>query len=215
MATAAQFPGDVLVLGNLQYTGSLLPGVARSGLTQDTSQSYWLPWDGFRVWDAVATNLPATPASDDLGLIGGTWGTGVPSIQTGDLKAAGSTTRYARCQFQLPPEYVTGTGIVLRLHAGMITTIAGTAATVDVEVYKSGKEFLVSGSDLCATAATSINIAVKVAPAIPARSWDAQRRPGVVYRFIPASGAKHISRHAMRLGVIAQAGVAPLGIDWI
>jgi len=157
MATAAQFPGDVLVLGNLQYTGSLLPGVARSGLTQDTSQSYWLPWDGFRVWDAVATNLPATPASDDLGLIGGTWGTGVPSIQTGDLKAAGSTTRYARCQFQLPPEYVTGTGLVLRLHAGMITTIAGTAATVDVEVYKSGKEFLVSGSDLCATAATSIN----------------------------------------------------------
>jgi len=156
MATAAQFPGDVLVLGNLQYTGSLLPGVARSGLTQDTSQSYWLPWDGFRVWDAVATNLPATPASDDLGLIGGTWGTGVPSIQTGDLKAAGSTTRYARCQFQLPPEYVTGTGLVLRLHAGMITTIAGTAATVDVEVYKSGKEFLVSGSDLCATAATSI-----------------------------------------------------------
>lgn len=157
MATAAQFPGDVLVLGNLQYTGSLLPGVARSGLTQDTSQSYWLPWDGFRVWDAVATNLPATPGSDDLGLIGGTWGTGVPSIQTGDLKAAGSTTRYARCQFQLPPEYVTGTGLVLRLHAGMITTIAGTAATVDVEVYKSGKEFLVSGSDLCATAATSIN----------------------------------------------------------
>lgn len=157
MALANTVNGDCLVLGNLQYTGSLLPGVARSGLTQDTSQSYQLPWVDFRVWDAVQTNLPGTAASDDLALIGGTFGTGVPSIQTGDLKAAGSTSRYARVQFQLPPEYVTGTAVVLRLHAGMITTIAGTAATADVECYKSGKEAAVSGSDLCTTSATTIN----------------------------------------------------------
>jgi hypothetical protein len=160
VAIVNQVVGDQLVLGNLQYTGSLIPpggGIARSGLITDTTQSYVLPWADFRKHDAYDVNSPGTPATSYLGLIGGTFGTGVPSLQTGDLKTAGSTTRNARIQFQLPPEYVTGTGIVIRLHAGMITHIADTAATAAVSVYKSGKEVLVSGSDLCTTSATTIN----------------------------------------------------------
>src|SRR4051794_39562808 len=61
MAQAAQFPGDILVLGNVQYTGALIGpggGIARSSLSQDASQSYPIPWTAFTVWDAVSVQLP-------------------------------------------------------------------------------------------------------------------------------------------------------------
>lgn len=153
----ASFSDDVLIQGNLRVTGTRTPSFNRSEFTQENLAVYPIPWTYFRVWDAVQTNLPGTAASDDLELTGGTWATGVPSIQTGDLKNAGSTTRYARFQLQLPPEYVAGETVKIRLHAGMKTTVASSAATADLEVYKSGREFLVSGSDLCTTAATTIN----------------------------------------------------------
>lgn len=150
-------PSDVIIQGNLSVYGDRLPSFDRSELTQDNLAVYPIPHVDWRVWDAMQTNLPGTPATDDLGLIGGTFATGVPSIQTGDLKNAGATTRYARCQVQLPPEYVAGETVTLRVNAGMITTVASVSATIDFEVYKSGRGVLVSGSDICATAATSIN----------------------------------------------------------
>lgn len=150
-------PGHLLIYGNLQVNGSRLPSFNRSELTQDNLAVYPIPHINWRVWDAVQTNLPGTAASDDLSIVGGTWATGVPSIQTGDLKNAGSTTRYARCQVQLPPEYVAAETVTLRAYAGMITTVASSSATIDFEVYKTDRGVLVSGSDLCATAATTIN----------------------------------------------------------
>jgi hypothetical protein len=158
MTIAAQFPGDITVQGSIIYTGSLQPGVARSSLVQEGLVAYPIPLVHFRVWDAVQTNLPGTPAADDLGLVGGTWATAVPSLQTGDLKnVPGPTTRYARVQFQLPPEYVTGQAVSIRLYAGMKTTVASTTATVDVEAYKSNKDGTVSGADLYTGAAVTIN----------------------------------------------------------
>lgn len=157
MPTSLIVPGDAIIQGSLILTGSLNSNIARSNLAIEAAAVYPLPWTAWRVWDALATLLPGTPASDDLGLIGGTWGTNTPSIQTGDLKNAGATTRYARTQFQLPPEYVTGQAVTLRLHSGMLTTVASSAATIDLEAYKSNRESLVSGSDLCSTAAQSIN----------------------------------------------------------
>lgn len=99
----------------------------------------------------------APTSTDDLRLVGGTFATGVPSIQTGDLKNAGATTRYARVQVQLPPEYVAGETVSIKVNAGMVTTVASASATIDFEVYKSDRGILISGSDLCATAAQSIN----------------------------------------------------------
>lgn len=153
----ATFTEDVLIQGNLRVTGTRTPTLDRDELTQENLAVYPIPWVEFRVWDAMQTNLPGTSATDDLALIGGTFATGVPSIQTSDLKAAGATTRYARCQVQLPPEYVAGETVTIRLHAGMVTTAADVSATVDVECYLSGRERLVDGADLCTTAAASIN----------------------------------------------------------
>lgn len=157
MTLAALIPGDVQIQGNLQVNGTRSPSLNRSELTQDNAAVYPLNHTDWRVWDAVQTNLPGSGASDDLAVIGGTWGTGVPSIQTGDLKNAGATTRYARIKFQLPPEYVAGETVTLRAYAGMVTTVASVSATIDFEVYKTDRGILVSGSDLCATAATTIN----------------------------------------------------------
>lgn len=157
MAYAQIVNGDLLVQGAILATGGITQTIARSNFTQEANIAYVLPWTGFRKHDAYDTNLSSTSATVYLALVGGTFGTGVPSLQTSDLKNAGSTPRYARCQFVLPPEYVAGQSITVRLHAGAITTIASTTITVDCECYKSGKEFLVSGSDLCVTSAQSVN----------------------------------------------------------
>lgn len=39
----------------------------------------------------------------------------------------------------------------------MVTTVSDGTATLDVEVYKVGRDSLVSGSDICSTGATDIN----------------------------------------------------------
>jgi hypothetical protein len=281
MANANIVNGDLLVLGNLNFTGSLSASLARTSLAQETAVVYPVPWQAFRVWDAVATPLPGdgqlesavtdasyfydptsaddsffvaqrayrvlgatgrvevvgtdggavtatlkkaasgtdiaagtalhtgtynlkgtvdtnqtlslsatstdldiasgtcigvdftgvltsargcftvllAPAAspDDLRIVGGTFTTGVPSLQTGDLKNAGATTKYARLQVQLPAEYVAGGAVTVRLHSGMVTTVASASATVNVECYKSGRETVVTGSNLYTGAAVTCN----------------------------------------------------------
>lgn len=147
--------GDQRITGNLSIGGMFSPLIPRSWLAQDDNAIYAVPLVDLRVFDALATNLPGTSANDDLALVGGTFGSASPKISTGDVKAS-SVTRYARFQFQLPPEYVAGQSVTVRLHAGMTTTAADTSATVDVECYESDAEAGV-GSDLCTTNAQSIN----------------------------------------------------------
>lgn len=148
--------GNYIVQGDLTVTGNILPALARADLATDQNACYLIPWEAWRVWDAFATVLPGTAATDDLALVGGTFATNAPSIQAGDLKAAGATTRYARCCFQIPPEFVTGGTVKIRAHAGMKTTVADTSCTIDFSLYRSDLEDGV-GSDLVTTAATTIN----------------------------------------------------------
>ena len=146
---------DLRVTGNLTVNGSL-PSFGRSQLTQDSNEVYGIDLTDLRVHDAVQTALPGTSANDDLGISGNTVGTDSIHLTTGDLKAAGATTRYARFMFALPAEYEDGETVTLRLSAGMETTVADTSATIDAQAYKSDRETGV-GSDICATAAQSIN----------------------------------------------------------
>jgi hypothetical protein len=156
MATVNTVQGDQLVQGNLTVTGSMFPARDRTEMKQEDNAVYAVPLTMFRVWDALATNLPGTAATDDLALVTGTLGTHSPTIQAGDLKAAGATTRYARCQQPLPIEYVAGQTVTLRCKAGMTTTAADTSCTLDAQVYRIARDGTV-GSDICATAATTIN----------------------------------------------------------
>ena len=152
-----------VTLPNVAITGTLT--VKRDGISaqnrssvlrQDPLAIFPVPFTSLRVWDAFATNLPGTAATDDLALIGGTFGTSPPTIEAGDLKAAGATTRYARFQVKLPECYDSGETITLNVSAGVVTTVADTTCTIDAEVYKLDKITGI-GSDICATGATSIN----------------------------------------------------------
>ena len=156
MALAQTTNGDLLVLGNLTFTGSLGSSLARTNLAIESQSVYPVPWTFMRKYAAFDTNLPGTSSGSDLALVGGTFGTNTPSIQTSDLHAAGATTRYARFNFQLPPEYVAGAGVSVRVHAGMLNNAADTTATVNVETYKSDRERGL-GSNLSTGGAVTIN----------------------------------------------------------
>ena len=150
-------------LDELRITGSLAikdTGVAAqqrsSVLKQEPNAIFPIPLTSLRVWDAFHTNLPGTAATDDLALIGGTFGTAPPIISAGDLKAAGATTRYTRFEVQLPECYDPGETVTLSISAGMTSTIADTTCTIDVECYKLNKITGI-GSDLCSTAAMTMN----------------------------------------------------------
>jgi hypothetical protein len=152
-----------VTMTDLRLTGSLSikeTGVSAQSratiLTQDANAIFPINFALLRVWDAFQTNLPGTAATDDLALVGGTFATAPPTVSGGDMKALGATTRYARFQMQLPECYDAGQTITLSMSAGMVTTVADTSCTLDVQCYKLDKVTGI-GSDLCATAATSIN----------------------------------------------------------
>ena len=153
---ATRYDDVVTFNGGFKTPGGYLTKVARTELVENSAIAYPVPWSAHRVWNALATNLPGTAAADDLSLQGNTFGTGSPSIQTSDLKNAGATSQYTRFQYEMPAEYVAAGTVTLRIHAGMNTTVASASATVDVECYRSDTEAGI-GSDLCATAATTIN----------------------------------------------------------
>jgi len=159
MATVQNITGDVSISGSLRLGGTLSPALVKANiLALAELQAFPIPLTDFRVWDAMQTVLPGTPATDDLGLVGGTFGTATPSIRTEDLKALGATNKRARVLVQLPWEYQSGESISLRFVAGMITTVAGTSATLDVEAFKlQADPDDAIGSDLVSTAATTIN----------------------------------------------------------
>ena len=142
--------------GPVNITGTF-PAYPRSSAIQESLAVYPVDLTSFRIWDAFHTNLPGTSATDDLGLVGGTFGTGVPSLETYDVGALGALSIRGRVMIMLPIEYVAGETVQIRVSAGMVTTVADTTATVDIEAYESAKDGLKTGSDLCTTAATDIN----------------------------------------------------------
>lgn len=148
---------DLVITGTLRIPETGLSAQTRASLLrQDANARFPVPLTFLRVWDAMATNLPGAAATDDLALVGGTFGTAPPMIQAGDCKALGATTRYARFQAVIPECYDAAETVSLVLSAGMLTTIADTSCTLDVEAYKVDKVGGIS-ADLCATAAQTIN----------------------------------------------------------
>lgn len=150
--TAGTTAGDVLLDLNSMDAGL---AVARSALTEDSAAAYRIPLTSFKVHDALITNLPGTAAADDMALITGTPGTDSPTLQGVDF--GGTTTdEKGSFEFVLPPEYVAGQPVTLRARAAMLTTVSDGTATLDCECWKDGDDGA-AGSDICATAAQSIN----------------------------------------------------------
>ena len=148
---------DLRVTGSLTIKESGVSAQTRSTiLKQDALAIFPVNFMDLRVWDAIQTDLPGTPANDDLGLIGTTFGSTAPRVTAGDCKALGATTRYARFMVELPECYDAGETVTISLSAGMVTTVASVSCTVDVEAYEIDKIGGIS-ADLCTTAAITIN----------------------------------------------------------
>lgn len=152
----AKFTEDVVFSGDVKFTGTISTKFARSQLAEDGLVPYPIPLTSLRVHDAIQTTLPGTAASDDLGILGTAFGTAAPTVVTSDLKNT-TGTQYARALVQLPQEYEDGEAVKVRVHAGMKTTVANGTATIDVECYKLTGDGGITGGDICATAAQSIN----------------------------------------------------------
>jgi len=131
---------------------------ARGDLTQDDAQIYDLPLENFRVTatGALLGTSAGTP-SGAFGITYGTHGTAPPKIVS-EAASAGSITNKMRQTFVLPPEYVSGETVTLRVRGKETVAAATVDTTIDAEVYKHDKDGGI-GSDLCATAAQSVTTA--------------------------------------------------------
>jgi len=114
-----------------------------------------IPLTSGKVHDAMATDLPAAAADDDMGLITGTPGTDAPTLQSVDFGGT-SADEKAAFEFVLPQSYRAGSAISIRLRAAVLTTISDDDCLADVEVWKDAGDGVV-GSDLVTTAATDMN----------------------------------------------------------
>jgi hypothetical protein len=159
-AAISALTGEVLLLDNGDWTAASVTPIAFTTLP---GVGYLYMVDGGGT-SAVYTagqfliELWGTSATKTLDLVGGTHGTNAPSLQTPDFGGNGAATAYyARGEFQLPAEYVAGQSVEIRIHAGMLTTVADQSCTVDIEVYKSDEDETSTG-DLCADAATTDNM---------------------------------------------------------
>ena len=158
MATT-QFPNDISVAGDINLVGNITPNKSRTNLLAMTELAKFpIPLTSFRVWTDMAALLPSAGATDDLGLVEGTFGTATPTLQTEDLQDAGATNNRARVLVQLPWEYVAGNTVQLRFMAGMITNVADNTATLDCEAYKQQDDpDDAIGADLVSTGETTMN----------------------------------------------------------
>lgn len=145
--------GDNSIIEIIPTSSSLFPSLARANLTQDDLKPYPVKVMDLAVWDAPSTRaVLATGANDDLAVVYGTFLTAAPTVETGDVKAAESA-RKVGFQFAVPPEYVDGQTLTLRINAGAKTTVADVALTLDAQVSRQAAPTV----DICATAAQSIN----------------------------------------------------------
>lgn len=156
-ATELLVTGNSVMRGNLSIGETSISAQTRDTiLKQDAGVLCPIKLTELHVWDAPSSNLPSSASADDLALIPGTFGTNAITVQAGDLKAAGATTRYAGFIYVVKECYDPGETLNFTFSCGMKTTIADTSCTVDIECRKSDKVGGV-GSDLCTTSAQSIN----------------------------------------------------------
>jgi acyl-coenzyme A thioesterase PaaI-like protein len=197
---------DLRTTGPFGHSNDFNPPIAVNQLAQQSLQEYVLDFANFRVHDNFGVILPNAGATDDLGLVGGTFGTAAPSLQTEDLKTAGATSNYARFMVRLPPEYVAAQTVILNFVAGMITTVADTTATLDLVCHLNDEDNTVS-ADICATAATDINFVAPAFVAVPFTITATTLSPGSVLDCRIVTAVNDGAGGAAVIGCVAKAAL--------
>lgn len=120
----------------------------------DHLRKHAIPFMGMTTWNVLNVPLPITAAADDLAVIGGTFLTNAPVLQTSDAKAT-TVTQKARFQYRVPDDYIPGDDAKVVCVAELITTIANGTATLDLEVARVAAP----GTDIQSTAAVDFKFA--------------------------------------------------------
>jgi hypothetical protein len=129
--------------------------ILRSQMKQVSYDTTPIPLSHMRTWDSMATNLPATAATDDLGFVTGTPGADSPMLSADDVKTT-SSARKAAFELEVPGNWEDGESLAVRMRAAMETTIADGSCTIDLEAWL-GDGTGAAGSDLVSTAAQDMN----------------------------------------------------------
>lgn len=153
---------DGQIIRVLTMRTSVAGSITRENLVQDDLAVYRL---GLETWKTTATGQPLGAAagtpSGAFGITYGTHGTAAPQI-VAEAASGASVTNKMRRTFTLPPEYVSGQTITLRVKAKETVGAATVSTTIDAEVYEVAAEAGLGGSptDLCATAAIDVTTTV-------------------------------------------------------
>lgn len=150
--------GTTTKKARIQASEFVFDSLTRSDLEFDSLQSYVIPLTAMRVHDNHALLLGSSggsPSADDMGIVTGTPGTDAPTLQGVDFGGTTSDEK-AGFQFVLPPEYVSGGQIQVIVRAAMLTTVADTSCTIDVQCWPQDDNGA-AAADICATAAQSMN----------------------------------------------------------
>ena len=156
-AAISALTGEVAFTNSGDWTGAIATPEALSALP-GVGYMYMVDAGGTAVIYTAGQfliELWGTPATKTLNYVPGTHATNAPSLQTDNCAMNdGAVSYYARGEIQLPAEYVAGQSVTLRVHAGMLTTVADTTCTGDLTVYKSDEDETSTG-DLVAAASVA------------------------------------------------------------
>lgn len=152
--TKPVLPGTIFT-GKCSFQGGFDP-VDRTGVINAESMVHPIDLTKFFV-STTGQPLPNAATGSIIGIEPGTFGTGCPVLTSGTDVKNSTVSRSARLLYELPPTYVAGSSVTIRLNAATRTTVATASSTVDVQAYKVGASGLVDGGDLCSTADQSIN----------------------------------------------------------
>jgi hypothetical protein len=138
---------------------SSLSAISRASLAQQDNAIYDVALEDWRATGtgALLGASAGTPAGA-FGFTVGAHGTNVPKI-AGEAASNNSKTNLMRHTFLLPPVYVAGESITVRISAKETVGAATVATSVDVEAFRDAGEAGI-GSDLCATAAQDVTTTV-------------------------------------------------------
>lgn len=126
------------------------PGViARSDLIEDALQAYGIPIHLIKAADGADLALAETAGDHFISLAANVW------LLEGEEAISETEVSVSNFQFVLPPEYVSGGDVKLRLKHQCTGAGTNGASTIDVEAYEQTGNGAV-GADLCTTVAQTV-----------------------------------------------------------
>ena len=137
--------GNSTISGTLAVTGAITGVIARSTLTQEDAAVYPIPLHSLRnsAGAALGTADDEDSGNHYLAIASDIW-----SLY-GNSPNSDAQTDASHFQFALPPEYVDGETITVRISA--LYTADGDSKTLDLEAYQVSPTTGAVGADICAT----------------------------------------------------------------